>query len=123
LQSTTGESTWNDVFNKGNHRSVFVFVIGFFPGLAKALLYELYLVLSGKLDSFFFDSPLSYLGLQQVDELAVFLKQNKTNTIDKGHLSVLRADPGAPPSKLLCSSLRRAASTVAAGFRDRLSRR
>lgn len=44
-----GESTWNDTFNKG-HRSVAVFVIGFVPGLIKALLYELYLLLSGKLD-------------------------------------------------------------------------
>ena len=45
-----GESTWNDTFNKGTHRSLVVFIIGFLPGLAKALLYELYLVLSGKLD-------------------------------------------------------------------------
>jgi hypothetical protein len=45
-----GESTWNDTFNKGKHRSVIVFVIGFFPGLIKALIYELYLLLSGKMD-------------------------------------------------------------------------
>lgn len=44
------ESTWNDTFNKGNHRSTTAFVIGFIPGLIKALLYELYLILSGKLD-------------------------------------------------------------------------
>jgi hypothetical protein len=45
-----GESTWNDTFNKGKHRSVAVFLIGFVPGLIKSLLYELYLLLSGKLD-------------------------------------------------------------------------
>jgi hypothetical protein len=45
-----GESTWNDTFNKGKHRSAIVFVIGFIPGLIKAILYELYLVLSGKMD-------------------------------------------------------------------------
>ena len=45
-----GESTWNDTFNKGKHRSVLVFVLGFFPGLIKAVLYEYYLLLSGKLD-------------------------------------------------------------------------
>lgn len=45
-----GESTWNDTFNKGSHRSAFVFAIGFFPGLSKAVLYELYLVLTGKID-------------------------------------------------------------------------
>ena len=45
-----GESTWNDTFNKGQHRSALVFVLGFIPGLIKALAYELYLLLSGKLD-------------------------------------------------------------------------
>ena len=45
-----GESTWNDTFNKGKHRSAIVFAIGFVPGLIKAVLYELYLLLSGKLD-------------------------------------------------------------------------
>jgi hypothetical protein len=44
------ESTWNDTLNKGTHRSVLVFVLGFIPGLIKSLLYELYLLLSGKLD-------------------------------------------------------------------------
>jgi hypothetical protein len=47
-----GESTWNDTFNKGSHRSAAVFAVGFIPGLIKALLYELYLILSGKLDRF-----------------------------------------------------------------------
>jgi hypothetical protein len=47
-----GESTWNDTFNKGSHRSAVVFAVGFIPGLIKALLYELYLILSGKLDRF-----------------------------------------------------------------------
>ena len=45
-----GESTWNDTFNKGSHRSKNAFIIGFIPGLIKALLFELYLILSGKLD-------------------------------------------------------------------------
>ena len=45
-----GESCWNDTFNKGSHRSAIVFAIGFIPGLLKALLFELYLILSGKLD-------------------------------------------------------------------------
>jgi hypothetical protein len=47
-----GESTWNDTFNKGSHRSALVFVIGFIPGMIKAILYELYLVLSGKMDRY-----------------------------------------------------------------------
>ena len=45
-----GESTWNDTFNKGSHRSQAVFAIGFIPGLIKAVLFELYLILSGKMD-------------------------------------------------------------------------
>lgn len=45
-----GESTWNDTFNKGKHRSAIVFAIGFIPGLIKAILYELYIILSGKMD-------------------------------------------------------------------------
>jgi hypothetical protein len=45
-----GESTWNETFNKGSHRSALVFAIGFIPGLVKSLLFELYLILSGKLD-------------------------------------------------------------------------
>ena len=39
------------------------------------------------------------------------------------HVAVLTAKPDAPPSKLLSSSLRRAVSTVAGGFKDRLARR
>jgi hypothetical protein len=45
-----GESTWNDTFNKGSHRSWGSFLAGFFPGLVKAVLYEIYLLLSGKMD-------------------------------------------------------------------------
>jgi hypothetical protein len=72
--------------------------------------------------SWFYDSPLSYLGLAQVDELALFF--NKTPTKDEADaLAVLRSDPGAPPSRILCSSLRRAVSTMAGGFRERLARR
>ncbi len=45
-----GESTWNDTFNKGSHRTALSFAVGFVPGLIKALLYETYITLSGKLD-------------------------------------------------------------------------
>jgi hypothetical protein len=47
-----GESTWNDSFNKGSHRSMAVFLIGFIPGVIKSALYELYLLLSGKMDRY-----------------------------------------------------------------------
>jgi hypothetical protein len=45
-----GESTWNETFNKGSHRSAPVFVLGFIPNLIKAVLYELFLFISGKMD-------------------------------------------------------------------------
>lgn len=45
-----GESCWNDTFNKGHHRSAVMFAIGFIPGLIKAVLYELYFILTGMMD-------------------------------------------------------------------------
>lgn len=131
-----GESTWNDTFNKGAHRSALVFAIGYIPGIIKSLLYEFYLLLSGKIDSWFYDSPLSHLGLAQVQELADFLNSSKedatsnTTCMDKSFseeerkliLQILRNDPNAPPSKLVSSNLRRALSTIAAAFQDRLLR-
>lgn len=119
-----GESTWNDTFNKGSHRSPLVFAVGFIPGLIKALLFELYLILSGKLDSWFYDSPASNLGLNQVKDLYGFMKNGKApNDAMAEHVAILKAGPEAPPSKMLCSSLRRAVSTMAGGFKDRLARR
>jgi len=122
-----GESTWNDTFNKGSHRSAAVFVMGFVPGLFKAAMYETYLILTGQVDSWFYDSPISHLGLSQVDALGKSLSKKPTegsvSEKDAEFISILRGDPGAPESKLLCSSLRRALSTMAASFRERLSRR
>jgi len=120
-----GESTWNETFNKGSHRSVFVFIIGYFPNLIKALLYECFLIISGKIDSWFYDSPLSHLGLGQANALGNFLSQKPAEAAtvqEKEMLSILRKDPGCASSKIVCSNLRRAISTVAAGFRDRFSR-
>jgi len=119
-----GESTWNDTFNKGSHRSQAIFVIGFIPGLIKSLLFELYIILSGKMDSWFYDSPTSTLGLNQVEDLSKFLTKNFDDSDAVAqHVAVLMAKPDAPPSKLVSSSLRRAVSTVAGGFKDRLKRR
>ncbi len=73
--------------------------------------------------SWFYDAPISNLGLSQIEELASFLKKTPKDKKEANHVSILRADPGAPPSKILCSSLRRAVSTMAFAFKDRLSRR
>ena len=87
--------------------------------------------------SWFYDAPLSTLGLQQVNDLASFLKGTSTATVAsktttqkssassmseatyQRHLSILRADIGAPKSKLLASNLRRAVSTIIGGFQER----
>lgn len=118
-----GESTWNDTFNAG-HRSQANFIVGFIPGLIKAFLFEAYLILSGKLDSWFYDSPASTLGLHQLDELSQFFKKT-TGSNDKvaQHVALLNASPDAPQSKMVCSNLRRAVTTMVGGFQDRLARR
>jgi len=118
-----GESLWNDTFNKGAHRSALSFAVGFLPSLVKAFLCEFYLLFAGKLDSWFYDSPLSHLGLNQVKQLSHFLhtspvKESKEDSI----IRIMRGDKEAPPSKLVSSNLRRAISTMAAAFHDRLQK-
>ena len=56
--------------------------------------------------------------------MAYFLNAEKNiEGPEAKHIKILRADPGAPSSKILCSNLRRSVSTLAGGFSDRLSRR
>jgi len=120
-----GESTWNETFNKGSHRSALVFAIGYIPNMIKALLYECYLILTGKIDSWFYDSPLSHLGLGQANQLGQFLAQKQsevTSEEEKQMMAILRGEAITPSSKIVCSNLRRAISTIAAGFRERLSK-
>lgn len=62
--------------------------------------------------------------MNQVEELSKFLTQNfDASDAASQHVAVLMAKPDAPPSKLVSSSLRRAVTTVAGGFKDRLKRR
>jgi len=61
-----GESTWNGTFNKGSYRNTFTFALCYFPGVVKGLMYDFYFLLSGKRDSWFYDAPLSNLGIKQV---------------------------------------------------------
>jgi hypothetical protein len=75
------------------------------------------------LHSWFYDAPVSNLGLTQVDALASFLKKKPLAGPEEDHIKILRADPGSSNSKIVCSSLRRAVSTLAGSFADRLSRR
>lgn len=63
------------------------------------------------------------MGLEQALELSDFLKSPTIEGPEAEHVKIIRSDPGAPKSKILCSSLRRAVSTMAVGLNDRLSRR
>jgi hypothetical protein len=77
--------------------------------------------------SWFYDAPLSHVGLDQVNELAQFLQGQKgpssSAPIDAEAMAILRGDPSSPPSRLVCSNLRRAISTLAGAFyRIRLKR-
>jgi hypothetical protein len=70
-----GESNWNETFNKGSDRSTLSFLIGFVPGLIKALFYEWYYAVSGRASgSWFYDSPLSTKGYRQALAVQAFLK-------------------------------------------------
>ena len=74
--------------------------------------------------SWFYDSPLSHLGIDQVEKLHHFLQQNSgMTTREKELIAIMRGDPQTPSSKLLSSSLRRALSTVALCFQERMKRR
>jgi len=81
------------------------------------------LTCSSLLRSWFYDSPLSYLGISQADELASFLVDKPLDGPDGKDIQILRGDPGMPESKLLSSNLRRCVGTMAIAFRDRLHRR
>lgn len=73
--------------------------------------------------SWFYDSPLSELGINQVESLYHFsLKGTGLTTREKELIAIMRGDPDTPSSKLLSSSLRRALSTVAICFQERMKR-
>lgn len=116
-----GESTWNDTFNKGHHRSSLQFALGFIPGIVYSVGYEWFLLLTGRLDSWFYDAPISSLGISQIDELAKFLETSNPSVTEeeKKFLSILRGDPAAPKSKVVSSCLRRAVATIAICLRER----
>lgn len=56
--------------------------------------------------------------------MSQFLKKAKpSDDAIAHHIATLKASPDAPASKILCSSLRRAVTTMVGGFKDRLARR
>jgi broad specificity phosphatase PhoE len=117
-----GESTWNETFNKGSHRSKMKFIMGFVPNLLYALAVEYFFWLTGRdNDSWFYDSPLSELGKRQSERIHDYLEQSVANMAfltpsEQRYLAILR---GSESSQLVSSNLRRAISTLAIGLRSR----
>ena len=134
-----GESTWNEIFNRGFN---FRFPMRLFEGLMSELL-----LLFTK-SSFFVDAPLSDHGYEQARELRRFLRDydgaaagaafdaaraaetgGKTAPADafvaaRRARRVADADAlaGKKTSIIVSSNLRRAVATTALGFWDRLAR-
>lgn len=141
-----GESTWNDTFNRGD-RSKVSFVLNFIPNLIFAALMEFFLFVSGRdTESWFYDSPLSYKGVNQAIGLRRFLQSTPATEKEADFIKLMLADDHtasslghnkqngnktagrgenalvSPSSQLVSSNLRRAISTMALGFQDRLDK-
>lgn len=127
-----GESTWNDTFNKGD-RSKVSFLVNFIPNLVWSAIYEWYLFVSGaENESWFYDSPLSLKGIGQAQGVRKFLRNTKVEYSTPREAELIRLmlandnnddEEEEPPSQLVSSNLRRAISTMAIGFQDRLERK
>ena len=129
-----GESTWNETFNKGD-RSRLSFAVFFIPNLIYALLVEFYLFVAGHSEeSWFFDSPLSAKGVRQATDLRRFLAKAEHTTAAENDIIDLMTgktkatgtdndgSKASPAAQLCSSNLRRAISTVAIGFQDRMDK-
>ena len=112
-----GESTWNEIFNRGFN---FRFPLRLFEGLMSELL-----LLFTK-NSYFVDSPLSDLGYDQAKELRRFLRDDVPDrrVVSDRHLADVAAldGRGDAASLIVASNLRRAVATTALAFWDRLAR-
>ena len=130
-----GESTWNDTFNKGDRKTI-SFLIGFIPGLIRSIATEWFFLVRGQSDeSWFFDAPLSEKGISQAEGVAKFLRDTETKystpreskflRLMKGEEedAVVTEKSGGAKCILTSSNLRRAISTCAITFKDRLDRK
>ena len=106
-----GESTWNETFNRSKNPIFFI------PRIIYSCYVDLWLLLVGKRDSWFYDSPLSVTGFEQAESLRRHLRTVQ-NLSDAG--KILKGDKGS--SVIVSSNLRRALSTVLVGMGDRLER-
>jgi len=109
-----GESTWNEMFNRGRGLQRFLWM----PlRLARGLAREAASIMST--ESTFIDSPLSPRGIQQAGEIRKALRSN-----DDGHalLAEALAVSANVTSVLVASNLRRAVETGTLALADRLAK-
>lgn len=104
------ESTWNVTFNGSKFPPYFI------ARLIQSVLFELSLIIKGVADSWFYDSPLSNLGLSQAESIRDKLKKDKTSE----DVKVLLGESGR--SLIVCSNLRRCMSTALVAFWDRIAK-
>jgi hypothetical protein len=118
-----GESSWNQTFNRGDRPKI-SFLLNFIPNLIYAACVEWYFFVSGKdNESWFYDAPLSEKGLAQALGVHSFLQSSiEYKTPREVELIKLMLGTSPGKSQLVSSNLRRAISTMAIGFQERLSR-
>ena len=101
-----GESTWNETFNPvGINKLLFPF------GLLYAFVTESYLLLTGRKDSWFYDSPLNMIGQEQASELRNYLAKDSQwpkATSQEADLKLLKGTDLDTPAIVVSSTLRRA---------------
>lgn len=118
-----GESTWNDTFNKGDRPSI-SFILNFIPNLMYSIYMEVYFLATGQADeSWFYDSALSEKGIGQALGVYSYLQSSlEYATPREAEWIHLLLGTSEASSQLVSSNLRRAISTMAIGFQDRLNR-
>lgn len=108
-----GESTWNEIFNRGKGAQRFLWM----PlRLARGLVREAVALLSP--ESTFIDSPLSHLGIHQATALRDILRQPDDSSVLLAE--ALAAGPNTT-SVIVSSNLVRAVETVTLALADRLA--
>jgi len=113
-----GESTWNVTFNRSKNPIFFI------PRLLYAGSYELYLLLTGTRDSWFYDSPLCHEGINQSQELAQYLSVLPAVSTENRLLHIVNNTENIDidPSIIVSSNLRRSLSTAVIALNERIKR-
>lgn len=113
-----GESTWNVTFNRSKNPIYFI------PRLLFSGAHELYLLLTGTRDSWFYDAPLSHEGIEQSIQLSKVLAKlpEKDNTNRILHIINKTEGLDVEPSIVVSSNLRRSLSTAIISLDSRIKR-